>query len=287
MNRKVSMSLIMLLVSPMIILAQEQGSQDKQAQLEAYYFDVNNGGEIVRAELVHTDKNWVEKQKGKIVFNWTEYSRDNDYIYLQDTTRGFRLAIPLGGGISKISASLQGEWQNWNQMNKGTPPTEQSATSQEPSTEGNKAQESEVDRLIRMGDKYYFAEGVAKDLSLAQDSYKQAIRAEGDDYRAHLGLGAVLYDAFLEKFGETDNVRYLKRLVRDATNQFMLGLSSMLYRREKDKRDEERFYLTMGSLKNLMERFDEEEIGQENFDFVRYLFDKYRKLASERWGIEY
>ncbi len=282
MDRKIFMSLIMLIISPMIMLAQEQVPQDKQAQLEAYYFDVNNGGEIVRAELVHTDKNWVEKQKGKIVFNWTEYSRDNDYIYLQDTTRGFRLAIPLGGGISKMSGSLSGAWQNWNQMNKGTPPTEQPATSQEPSTEANKAQESEVDRLVRLGDKYYFGDGVAEDRETAEDYYRQAIRTYGD-YRAHIGLGACLHDIFLEQFGETDDKYKLRKLVWDATNQYDLGLIHMLY----NTTDKDRFYFAMGRLKSLMENFDEEDIGKGRMDNIRDTFERARKLASERWGIEY
>jgi hypothetical protein len=216
-----------------------------------------------------------------------KYAREKNLaavIEIKDQNESLVVAIDPAFNIKKITANSRIDITNdiiqiWD---KGMPPAEQPVTSQKPSTEGEKAQESEVDRLVRLGDKYYFGDGVAEDRETAEDYYRQAIRTYGD-YRAHIGLGACLHDIFIEQFGETDDKYKLRKLVWDATNQYDLGLIHMLY----NTTDKDRFYFAMGRLKSLMENFDEEDIGKGRMDNIRDTFERARKLASERWGIEY
>jgi tetratricopeptide (TPR) repeat protein len=83
---------------------------------EIYWFDVRNPDGVARAELRGQGRAWLEWQGGRAVYTWNETGRDSAFIYLTDQSRGMRLAVPVKGGKSRISGSLQGSWQDWNLM---------------------------------------------------------------------------------------------------------------------------------------------------------------------------
>lgn len=95
----------------------EQSPYHNENKYKSYWFLVRNKygekEEIVRSTLLNTGEYWLEIQKNKIEFTFTEKQTNNRYIWIIDESRGLEIKIPLKGGPSLIRFTGH-EWQLWN-----------------------------------------------------------------------------------------------------------------------------------------------------------------------------
>lgn len=96
--------------------ATEPGGSAMSTVREAYSFTVVSADGTAEGELRRVGNAWQEWQGQRLLFTWEETTRDSSFILLVDRSRGMRLAVPVNGGRSRISGSLDGGWVEWNQM---------------------------------------------------------------------------------------------------------------------------------------------------------------------------
>jgi hypothetical protein len=71
---------------------------------------------VEKSELRRAGTEWVEVQRGKVVFHFRELQRTAEHLYLVDDSRHMEIRIPVQGGVSEIRFTGEPSWRRWNEM---------------------------------------------------------------------------------------------------------------------------------------------------------------------------